>query len=482
MFMPRYSDTDAARYLLNAGARPLEGYKNANAKWKSKCAKCGKEIFPTLANILNGHAACVYCSGRKVHPEDAKKLMLKNELRPLVPYPGSTKKWKCIHIPCGKTVFPTYTSIVSGRKGCSDCGHLTVARKLMLDSKIPILDMKRAGFKPLVSYPGRNKPWKSKCLKCKTEVAPTYGSILRGTSCGVCSGRIVVIDNVLKMMESKKIRPISKFRGMNLPWKSECLTCGNVISPVPSQIKYRGDGCGFCSRKAVNKAEATTFVIHSGYTPLEKYPGSSVPWKVKCNSCREITYPTLGSLRAGHGCAYCERRKVSRREALDWARKSKIKPLEPYVNVASKWKAKCLTCGNTIFPTLSSIIQGHGACIYCSVGGLDFSMPAYLYLITNSKLGAHKIGIAGKSAKIDRVRVHKRDGWIVYKTKNYKTGSEAIKAEQKVLAWLFKEKKLSQHLSKSDMPQGGHTETVEASEIKLVTIWAKVEELSKVKK
>ena len=173
---------------------------------------------------------------------------------------------------------------------------------------------------------------------------------------------------------------------------------------------------------------------------------------------------------------------MSRREALDWARKSKIKPLEPYVNVASKWKAKCLTCGNTIFPTLSSIIQGHGACIYCSVGGLDFGMPAYLYLITNSKLGAHKIGIAGKSAKIDRVRVHKRDGWIVYKTKNYKTGSEAIKAEQKVLAWLFKEKKLSQHLSKSDMPQGGHTETVEASEIKLVTIWAKVEELSKVKK
>jgi DNA-directed RNA polymerase subunit RPC12/RpoP len=70
--MPKYSDTDAARYLLNAGARPLEGYKNANAKWKSKCAKCGKEIFPTLANILNGHAACVYCSGRKVHPEDAK--------------------------------------------------------------------------------------------------------------------------------------------------------------------------------------------------------------------------------------------------------------------------------------------------------------------------------------------------------------------------------------------------------------------------
>jgi hypothetical protein len=32
------------------------------------------------------------------------------------------------------------------------------------------------------------------------------------------------------------------------------------------------------------------------------------------------------------------------------------------------------------------------------------------------------------------------------------------------------------------MPQGGHTETVDASEIDLVKIWNKVEEIAKVKK
>jgi tRNA A58 N-methylase Trm61 len=32
------------------------------------------------------------------------------------------------------------------------------------------------------------------------------------------------------------------------------------------------------------------------------------------------------------------------------------------------------------------------------------------------------------------------------------------------------------------MPQGGHTETVDALEVDLPTIWAKVEELSKVLK
>ena len=38
------------------------------------------------------------------------------------------------------------------------------------------------------------------------------------------------------------------------------------------------------------------------------------------------------------------------------------------------------------------------------------------------------------------------------------------------------------YLLSEQMPQGGHTETVDASEIDLPTIWAKVEELSRVKR
>jgi hypothetical protein len=35
-------------------------------------------------------------------------------------------------------------------------------------------------------------------------------------------------------------------------------------------------------------------------------------------------------------------------------------------------------------------------------------------------------------------------------------------------------------LSRRDMPQGGHAETVEVSEIELVTIWVKLRKLSRV--
>ena len=52
--------------------------------------------------------------------------------------------------------------------------------------------------------------------------------------------------------------------------------------------------------------------------------------------------------------------------------------------------------------------------------------------------------------------------------------------EQRVIKWLRVEVGLPIHLNDSQMPQGGHTETVDASEIDLSTIWAKVEQLSRV--
>ena len=59
---------------------------------------------------------------------------------------------------------------------------------------------------------------------------------------------------------------------------------------------------------------------------------------------------------------------------------------------------------------------------------------------------------------------------------------EAYEIEQAVLTWLRYDLDLQQYLLPEQMPQAGHTETVDASEIDLPTIWAKVEELSRVMK
>jgi hypothetical protein len=77
---------------------------------------------------------------------------------------------------------------------------------------------------------------------------------------------------------------------------------------------------------------------------------------------------------------------------------------------------------------------------------------------------------------------HKKFGWKLYKSKDFKTARQARTVEQKVLKWLRLEVGLPIYLSDTQMPQGGWTETVDASEVDLPTIWAKVEELSRVKK
>ena len=124
------------------------------------------------------------------------------------------------------------------------------------------------------------------------------------------------------------------------------------------------------------------------------------------------------------------------------------------------------------------VSQRSGGCRYCSTGGLDFTLPAYIYLITNIELQAHKIGISGEYANEDRLWDHIKQGWTLYKKKTFLTADKALFVEQLTLQWLREERGLPAFLSKEQMPQAGWTETVDASEIDLPSIWSKVEDLS----
>ena len=123
--------------------------------------------------------------------------------------------------------------------------------------------------------------------------------------------------------------------------------------------------------------------------------------------------------------------------------------------------------------------QGINRCKFCATGGFEFNKPAIIYLITNTKFRAHKIGVAGATRDNERLKKHAKQGWVLYKIKEFKKGIEAFSVEGKVLHWLRYKKNLSPFLSIEQMPQAGWTETVDASEIDLPTIWAKVEQLSK---
>jgi hypothetical protein len=125
-----------------------------------------------------------------------------------------------------------------------------------------------------------------------------------------------------------------------------------------------------------------------------------------------------------------------------------------------------------------NIRKGHGGCIFCTKGGIDYNKPAFLYLLQHKEYQSIKIGISGYSSRNLRLESHRKYGWEVFKTIDTATGIGAERIETKVLEWIRKDLGLGVHLPKEFMPQGGWTETVDASEIDLPTIWAKVEELS----
>ena len=114
--------------MRRAGLEPLEPYPGKNSKdWKCKHLSCGREVVTRYSLVRDGNSGCVFCNGGRIHEDDAVSLMTERGLEPLEPFPGTTRKWKCRHLKCGRIVTPTYSSVSQGRGGCKPCSDSTFA-------------------------------------------------------------------------------------------------------------------------------------------------------------------------------------------------------------------------------------------------------------------------------------------------------------------------------------------------------------------
>ena len=151
--------------------------------------------------------------------------------------------------------------------------------------------------------------------------------------------------------------------------------------------------------------------------------------------------------------------------------RSGLRPLEPYKSALNKWKCEHIKCGNIVYPKYNQIYSGQGGCITCAPFGINMENPSYLYLITNSALNAHKVGIGNHKKNSDRLGRFIKIGWEAHKVWQTKTGAEALEIEKVVFKILRKDMKLPIYLSKEDMPKTeGHSETVDADSISLLQL------------
>lgn len=97
--------------------------------------------------------------------------------------------------------------------------------------------------------------------------------------------------------------------------------------------------------------------------------------------------------------------------------------------------------------------------------------PAFVYLITHAAYGAAKVGIAKASG--DRLAQHRRTGWQILAIFQV-TAKTAVAIEADILRWWRGELGLPSHLTHSQMPQGGWTETVAMSKVGLAATMTRI--------
>ena len=354
-----------------------------------------------------------------------------------------------------------------------------------IDGRVATRIAESKGFTPISKYPGANKAWKSKCKKCKKVTSPTFTSIKKGIGCKYCGHRAVDPKDAVLAMKKRGFKTLEVFPGATKDWLVRCIKCKKKYQTVFHSLTTK-NGCKYCAGVVVEESDLFKRLAVLKLKPLEKYQSAKIPWKCRCLVCDKIVQPTWDRIKQGRGhCAYCAQRRVDIPMALKYMTSVNLKPLRDFPGSNKPWRCECLVCKAEVTPRWSDLQRGQGGCSNCADYGLNYQKSGYIYLITNSKFKAHKIGIANsyKSSKFDdRMYQHKKRGWMLYKKINFKTVKEASDIETSTLKWLRLDVGLPFVLNSKQMPQGGHTETVDASEIDLPTLWAKVEELSKKRK
>lgn len=366
--------------MLMAGLRTLEPYKSSDSPWKSECLKCHREVSPTYTYIKLGRAPCAFCSKRRIDPIEVAEFMASKNLEPLEPFVTVMTPWKCKCLTCGDIVQPALNSLKRGQGGCKRCGYKNAKRyKIASDEAISL--MIASGVKPLEEYSSLKKPWKCECLTCGNIVSPRLGSIKAGQgSCVYCAGLIVDESKIIEHMISLNLRPLEPYKTARTKWKCECLGCGETVFPMYNSVQQGQGGCTSCG---IDKAS--------------------------------------------------EKKLFSQDEAIEFMNVSGFDPVDPYVHSESKWKVRCRTCIKICYPTLHNVKMGSG-CPSCAKSGFDPNEPGYLYFLRHERWEMLQIGITNNPDK--RLGQHRKLGWEVLELRGPMDGHLTQEWETAILRYL----------------------------------------------
>ena len=403
---------------------------------------------------------------RKNSPSEAealRRLEVMN-MRPLEPYPGNTELlWRYACKECGREQQRPLKKWKGF--GCKVCAKKVPRERIEAALSSSLLELDG------VHSSAHRVPVKcSRCLKTFELDIFQYLEGTRVAPCRNCQAREPSRKEILSRVERAGFRAtqgLPKRVAELFPF--ECATCGRVQLRSINSFDA-GKRCKYCAGAYVDPEDAYRLFRSKGLRPLVPYPGGArARWLSECEVCGEQPSPSYTSLAIGQssGCGFCSGKEVNPTSATKVMRENGFEPLVPYPGSLKPWKSKCLTCGKTPTPSYSSVKDGK-RCIFCFPGGIDFNLPGHLYLITNVELEAHKFGI--QTFNSPRLASHVRRGWDLQFLFLFQNGEEAHAVEQQVKRWIREDLGIARGAEKSDMPVGGHTETLPMEAIEIAEI------------
>lgn len=263
----------AVQRMLAAGFEPLEAYPGSAKPWLCMHLACGEERTPSLNTIRANGTSCRPCSlaarGQKAWTAaDARAFFLASGLQPLEPYPGSSsKRWRSMHLPCGRLVSPRLGNLVQGQGPCRECGLAATHRAQRLQEEAACRLMRERGLEPASPFPGVDSPWRSTHMPCGREVSPSYSNIKKGQGgCISCAARSAA--DLLRLPEAEAVavfeqaglHPIEPYVASNRPWSARHV-CGRVVSPTLSNVRSGRGICRYCNSSFPYGGPAVLYLV-----------------------------------------------------------------------------------------------------------------------------------------------------------------------------------------------------------------------------
>ena len=160
-----------------------------------------------------------------------------------------------------------------------------------------------------------------RCLICNNTWNVTPNDLLSGRGCPQCAIKRNGSKRKLSQREfeqkaitnNKNIQILGDYQGNKYRIDCKCLKCGYQWAPVAGQlVSKRPSGCPRCAGKiqmTSNDFKELMKIINPEIEILSDYTNTETKVECHCLKCNRHWFTTPHTLKAGHGCPSCSKRK-----------------------------------------------------------------------------------------------------------------------------------------------------------------------------